>query len=484
MAEKSLKKNAFYNVLKSFLSLVFPVITFPYASRILGPESIGKVNFANSVISYFVMIAWLGIQGYAAREASKARQDKRELSKFVKEILIINSVSTIISYIAFICAIIFIPKLCEYRVLLLICSLRILFTSIGIDWLYTALEEFRYTTIRSFFFQLISLVFLFLFVHNESHTVFYAIFGIISSVGSNICNLIHSRKYVEYAIKVDLTPTKHLKSIMVFTGMSFVTSIYTMLDSTMLGFLSTDIQIGYYSAANKLNHMVLSILTALTTVLLPRLTVYAANEQKNKFNELAQKSFSMMLLLSIPMATGLFLLSKPLTLIFSGSEYLPAVLPMQVITPVVCAIPLASITASQVLPALNKEKLALISYIVASILNIICNFIFIPKYGALGAALGTVAAEVGGVLIQISFLYKIIFVKKILINLFNALTATLFMFIILHFYMKAVTNIILQTAGSAIMGILVYALILLFLRNKLFMETKNMILGKVLKRGK
>ena len=161
--------------------------------------------------------------------------------------------------------------------------------------------------------------------------------------------------------------------------MSFVTSIYTMLDSTMLGFLSTDIQIGYYSAANKLNHMVLSILTALTAVLLPRLTVYAANEQKNKFDELARKSFSMMLLLSIPMATGLFLLAKPLTLIFSGSEYLPAVLPMQIITPIVCAIPLASITASQVLPALNKEKLALISYVIASLLNIACNFIFIPQ---------------------------------------------------------------------------------------------------------
>lgn len=482
MAEKSLKKNAFYSVISSTLSLLFPVITFPYASRILGPESIGKVNFANSVVSYFLMIAGLGIQGYAAREAAKVRHDKIALTRLVKEILIINSISTIISYVSFTFLFFLVPKFYGYRTLLIICSLKILFTSIGIDWLYTALEEFKYTTIRSFIFQIISLIFLFTFVQTENHTVFYAIFGIISAVGSKACNLIHSRRYVEYVKNIDLKPTKHLKSIMVFTGMSFVTSVYTMLDSTMLGFLSTDIQIGYYSAANKLNHMVLSILTSLTAVLLPRFAVYAANEQKNSFNELAQKSFSTMLLLSIPMATGLFLLARPLTLIFSGSKYLPAVLPMQVITPIVCAIPLASITAAQMLPALNKEKLALISYIIASLLNVVCNFIFIPKYGALGAALGTVAAEVGGVLIQIAFLHRIIFVKTIFINLFHALTATFFMFVILHFYMKAATNIILQTASSVIIGILVYALVLLLLRNKLFIETKNMLLGKFLKK--
>ena len=482
--QKSLKKNAFYNLIKNFLSLVFPTITFPYASRILGPEGIGRVNFANSIVSYFVMFAWLGIQGYAAREASKIRDDKIALSKFVKEILAINSVSTITSYAIFIFVIVFIPKLSEYRPLLLICSIRILFTSIGIDWLYTALEEFKYTTIRSFVFQFISLAFLILFVHNKEHTVFYAIFGIISSVGSNICNLFHSHKYIDYKLKTEIKPTTHLKSILVFTGMSFTISIYTLLDSAMLGFLSTDMQVGFYSAANKLNHMVLSMLSALVSVLLPRLTIYVANNQEKKFSILAQKSVSLMFLLSIPMATGLFLLAKPLTVLFSGEDYLPAILPMRIITPIVIAIPLANITAAQMLPALNKEKLMFFSYIFAAMLNAIINLIFIPRFGALGAAFGTVVAEVGGVFIQIAFLKKFLIAKTTFINLYQALLSSAIMFFTLTFYLHLVSNFLGQVLGALVLGVITYSVCLIILKNRLFIETKKTIQNYFIDRRK
>ncbi|MBQ5645905.1 MAG: oligosaccharide flippase family protein, partial [Treponema sp.] len=164
MAEKSLKKNAIYSFIKAFMNLAFPVITFPYASRILLPEGIGKVNFANSIVSYFIMIAGLGIGTYAIREAAKVRNDKTQLTKFSKEILSINLIATAIAYILFFIAFIFIPKLNPYRTMLLICSTKILFTTIGMDWFYSALEEFKYITLRSVFFQAISLIFLFIFV--------------------------------------------------------------------------------------------------------------------------------------------------------------------------------------------------------------------------------------------------------------------------------------------------------------------------------
>ena len=167
MAEKSLKKNAVFSFIKSFMNLAFPVVTFPYASRILMPEGIGRVNFANSIVSYFSMLAGLGIASYATREAAKIRQDKVLLSKFSKEVFFINLASTFISYVLFFIALFCIPKFSEYRTLLLVCSTTIIFTTIGMGWLYSALEEFRYITIRSIFFQFVSLIFLFLFVRPQ-----------------------------------------------------------------------------------------------------------------------------------------------------------------------------------------------------------------------------------------------------------------------------------------------------------------------------
>ena len=158
MKQKSLKLNAALNLTKTIIGLIFPLITFPYASRVLMPVSLGKVNFAQSIVSYFALIASLGITNYGIREASKVRDDKLKLSQFSKELLIINLISTAIAYILFFISIFVVPKFSEYRALLCVCSGSILFTTLGMDWLYTAIEDFMYITIRSIIFQFISLV--------------------------------------------------------------------------------------------------------------------------------------------------------------------------------------------------------------------------------------------------------------------------------------------------------------------------------------
>ena len=167
MENKSLKKNAALNMIKTFIGLIFPLITFPYASRILQPTGLGKVNFAHSIISYFSMLAALGINTYAVREAAKLREDKTALTRFVKEIITINMISTIVAYVLLTISILFIPYFSDYKTLLVVCSGTILFTTLGMDWLYTALEEFSYITIRSILFQLLSMVLLFVFVHKQ-----------------------------------------------------------------------------------------------------------------------------------------------------------------------------------------------------------------------------------------------------------------------------------------------------------------------------
>ncbi|MBB5225252.1 flippase [Treponema ruminis] len=476
--QKSLKKNAFFAFIKAFMNLAFPLITFPYASRILNPDGIGKINFANSVVAFFVTIGLLGTNSYAAREAAKIREDQAKLSQFSREILCINLFSTCISYIFFFFLIFTVPKFSDYIVLLLICSTKILFTIFGMDWLYTATEEFKYITIRSIIFQLLSLIFLFVFVHTPEDLYWYAAFGIFSAVGSNICNFINSRNYITIFQKCRLEIKKHLKPIFIFFGMTLVTNIYTVLDTTMLGFLTTDTEVGYYSAATKIVKMVIGMLTAVSAILLPRLSYHAEKEQFSAFSSLIEKSISIFWMISIPICVGLFLLAEPVLLLFSGGNFINALEPMRIITPIIFIISTASLLGSP-LSAMRKEKISLIAVCIGAGINLICNVLLIPKYGASGAAVGTVIAESSVTLFQAFFLATYFRNKRIWSNFIQIIFATFIMGICVYFSTRISVSIIIRIITGFVTGIFSYATILLLLKNYYFCDTLKKLLEKI-----
>lgn len=478
MKQKSLKKNAFFSFIKAFMNLAFPLITFPYASRILNPDGIGKINFANSVVAFFVTIGLLGTNSYASREAAKIRDNRRELSKFSREILCINIFSSLFSYLFFFILIFTVPKFSGYIILLLICSTKILFTIFGMDWLYIATEEFKYITVRSIIFQFLSLIFLFLFVHTQKDLYWYAIFGILSAVGSNVCNFIHSRQYIDIFSPQTLDIKKHLKPIFIFFGMTLVTNIYTVLDTTMLGFLATDTEVGYYSAATKIVKMVIGILTAISAILLPRLSYHAEKEQFSAFSSLIEKSLSIFWMISIPMCAGLFILAEPVLLLFSGGKFINALRPMQIITPLIFIISTTSLLGSP-LSALRKEKISLFAVCIGATSNLICNTILIPMYGASGAAIGTIFAESSVMLFQSFFLFKYFKNKKIWINLLQIIFAMLLMTICVYYSTKISEKLILKISIGFITGIFSYSTVLLILRNYYFCDTLHTILKKL-----
>ena len=451
------------------MNLAFPVITFPYASRILAPEGIGKINFANSVVAFFVTLALLGTNSYATREAAKIRDDKYALSKFTKEILFINIFSTVFSYLFFFILVFTVKKFENYTVLLLICSIKIFFMIFGMDWLYAATEEFQYITIRSIIFQIISIVFLFLFVRSPNDLYWYALFGILSAVGSNICNFIHSRLYVDLSIHCKLEVSKHLKYIFTFFGMTLVANVYAVLDTTMLGFLTNDTQVGYYSAATKIVKMIIGILTSLATVLLPRLSYCIEKQDKNVFSSLLEKSMSVFWLLSMPMTVGIFLLTTPLLSTFSGTQFLDAQIPMKIISPLVFIYATASLLGSP-LSAMRKEKISLGAVICGAITNVTLNFCLIPKYGVSGAAIGTVVAE--SIVTGVQFIYLKTFFnnKNFWLNALQAIFATAIMGVAVFFIIEKTSNNILQLALGSSVGIFIYAGILLLFRNSYFID--------------
>lgn len=194
MKKKSLGLNALLNGIRTVLNTLFPLITFPYISRVLSVENVGKYNFALSVIQYFLLIAALGISTYAVREGTKFRDDKKKFSIFANEIFTINIISTIIAYILLVFTVAAVPKFKDYAVIIAVFSIEILFTTIGTEWIYSIYEEYAYITIRSIIFKVISIILLFLLVKKPDDYIVYAGITVFANAGSNILNFIHAKK--------------------------------------------------------------------------------------------------------------------------------------------------------------------------------------------------------------------------------------------------------------------------------------------------
>ena len=459
--EKSLKINAILNVVKTLMGVMFPLITFPYASRILLPVGLGKVNFANSIITYFAMIASLGIETYGIREAARIRDDRIKLSQFTKEIFIINMISTLIAYILLILAIIFIPKFYDYKKLLIVTSATILFTTIGINWLYSAVEDYAYITVRSIIFQFLSIILLFIFVKTKEDYIKYAAISVFSNVGSNVLNLIHSRKYISIKTELPLCFKKHFKSIFILFAMAITVKIYTALDTTMLGFIKGDYEVGIYTAATKINRIIISLVVAIGTVMLPRLSYYSKLEDKSEFFKLSYLGFNILLLISIPCAIGLTLLSDPVINILSGTGYEAAIVPMRIMNPIIVIIGLSNFIGIQIFMPLNKEKWTLCSVMAGALINFTMNTFLIPKYGAVGASIATVCGETSVTLVQFVLVRKFLKINLILISFLKYLFNSIVMAIPVCFSVYFIENQIVKLVIGVFSGILVYGFMLI-----------------------
>ena len=478
MKEKSLKLNATLNVIKTIMSLIFPLITFPYASRILSADGIGKVNFANSIISYFGIIASLGISTYAIRESAKVRENKTLLSKFVIEISIINLVSTVVSYLLFFVALFLVPKFRDYKVLLIICSTTILLSTLGISWLYSALEEYMYITIRTILFQFFSIILLFLFVKTKDDYIKYAAIGVFSNVGSNVLNLIHARKYITFKNIPKLNIKVHIKPILILFGSTIAVSIFTILDTSMLGFISTEIEVGYYSAASKIIRMIRDLFPAVFTVLFARLSIYKNENEVDKINNLISKTFKFIFCFSIPMAVGLYILMPDIVQIMCGNDFTPAIISARIMTPLLILSSCSGFLGGQVMLSLGMDKTYLICMICSAFLDVVLNLVFIPNYHAAGASFATLLTEFVIFIAYIVILHKRLNGLKLKKEIFIYLVSAIVMGITVFLITNLIKTIILRLITAVFSGISVYALLLFLLRSDFFIQTCSSLINK------
>lgn len=389
----SLALNVLMNVILAMSTFIFPLITFPYVSRVLLAEGNGKVQMATSFVAYFTMIAQLGIPTYGIRACAAVRDNKLALTRTVHELTIIQLITTAVSYVLFLLCLMWIPKLQQERALYLISSLTVLLGSLGMEWLFKAMEQYTYITVRSIIFKIISVIAMFALVHTQEDYVIYGAITVFAAAGSNVMNLTQLHKYISLKPVGGYQIRRHIKPALVLFAYVCATTIYTNMDSVMLGFMTTDADVGYYSVAVKIKIILVSVVTALGSVLLPRVSYYYEQGLLDDFWAMAEKALRIVLLMALPLTAYFMIFAKQGIFFLSGDSYAQSVLPMVIIMPTLVCIGLTSVTGIQILIPMKRENVVLYASVAGAIADLILNAILIPPMQAAGAAVGTLAAE-------------------------------------------------------------------------------------------
>lgn len=402
----SLRRNFLMNLLLTGSGMLFPLLTFPYVSRILLPEGSGKTQLALSVVSYFVLLAQLGIPTYGIRACAAVREDREALSRTVQELLILQGAALALSGAAFLFALHFIPRLRAERTLYLVTGSLIFFSTVGAEWLFQALEEYTYLTVRSLIFRLLSVAAIFWLVKTREDYVRYAGIQVLSAAGAGLLNLIRLPRCISVRPLGGYGFRKHLKPVLVLFAYVCATTVYTHLDSVMLGLLTTDADVGYYTVAVKIKNILVGVVTALGAVTLPRVSWYREQGKMDAFWVTAKKSLRAVLLMAVPLAVY-FMLFTPWAIGFlAGADYGPAVLPMICIMPALVWIGITGITGVQILIPTGREKVTPYASLAGAAVNITLNLLLIPPLRAAGAAIGTVAAEGAVLMVHLAVLRR------------------------------------------------------------------------------
>ena len=466
---KSIKHNFILNNIRLFLNLLIPMIVFPYISRVLGPDGLGKVEFANSVVAYFVLFTSLGIPTYGIREIARSRDDKEKYSTIVYELSSILAVTCVVGYILYFGVIAFIPNFRSELYLFLVVAPSIFFTDFSYDWFFQGIENQSYITKRYIFVKIIQVTLILLLVKESSQYILYG--GILIGINgcATIFNIIHLRKYLAKITIKALNYKRHLKPILAIFASVLAVSIYTNVDVTMVGLMVGDEAVGLYVTPNRIVRILIQCITVLGTVMIPRLENSLANNKVDEYYKLLNKSLGFTLLFCIPIFFGVQIVAKDLILLFAGPKFEESILSLRLLSPILLFIPMAHFVGLQILYPHRMEYKYTIAVTIAASINIVFNYFAIQKWEQNGAILGTCVAELSGLIIQVLFGWK--FVKQTELISWN--TGKIVLAGVVMFGVLSVLNGIITISsifGNLLfdvgIGIVVYGGCLLIMREK------------------
>lgn len=375
------------------MNLLFPLITFPYVARVLSVDGLGKYNFANTYVGYFVLLAGLGISTYAVREGTKYRNNRLKISGFLSEIFSINLISTIIAYIMLIISLLIFKSLYPYAICILIFSTQIAFTTIGTEWIFIIYEDYSYITIRSILVKVLSIILLFIFVKNTNDYLIYAGITVLANAGSNIFNFFYVKKFCDIKLTLDINWKYHIKPILIIFATTIAVNIYLSSDTTILGLMKSDYNVGIYSTTVKIYNLVATLLGSVVAVTVPRLSMLLGQNKIKKYRNIFTEVINLLTVFVIPGTVGLIMLSQDIILLIAGKKYLPSVGSLKIIGLAIIFSNFSFIFTNCALIPAKRETAALRNTLIPALINIILNLVLIPAFSYNGTAFSTVIAE-------------------------------------------------------------------------------------------
>lgn len=472
----SLKSNVIINMVRSILGILFPLVTFKYASVVLGPEGIGIANYSQSVISYFQLFATFGITTYAISEGSKVRGDKDKFSRFASEVFTVNLIASVLSLLT-----ILLFSSCglfgSHNEYILILGLTIIFTLIGVEWLFSIFEQFLYITLRSLAIQILSLVLLFLFVKDKNDITIYIWLIVFATVGSSIFNYFKSRKICRFTIAKYKDWKKHLSPMAIILGTSVASLIYVNSDVIVLGIFKDDTTVGLFSAAIKVIKAVCVPIASIGFVVVPRIAENIAMNSNDtvEVENICKKVIDFMLFLILPFSVGLFFMSDEAILLLSGEEFLEGSLVIKLLIIDLFLSPINGFLVSQLLVPFGREKLAFWATIGGALINLVFDIAIIPFFSLYGAAVATVVSEFIVLVICLPFLIKTFRMRYLLSNFWQYLVASLPIAPLYFLSTSLFSNYIFCILFTVSLSGIFYLLILTIFRNYVVKTIFSMI---------
>lgn len=478
--KKSIKSNFIFNLICQLIAIIVPLITVPYLSRTLLEEGVGLYSYAESIVSYFVLLAGLGSVSYAQREIGACSENKEKSSRTFWEIFIIRLLTALFSLSIYVVFIVF--KHNNDFVYIFLC-LNIVNVIFDISWFFWGREEFALVSTINSLSKVLTTVLIFVFVKNQDDVGIYIL---ILSGMMVVANLLSWLMIIgKVAFVSDVKPFRHLKSILVFFIPEIAIQVYAVLDKSMIGwFTESTAENGYYEYAEKIVKIGITVITALSMVIKSRTSKYYAEGDIDKANDLIYKGLSYAWCLSIPITFGLIITADVLVPLYLGEHFAKSAVLIKILAPIVIFIGLSRIVGDGVLIPFRQQKYFLIAIVIASLVNFIINLLLIPAFFSIGAAIGTVCAEFIGIFIQCAFAFK----KKMLnIKKFFTLCVKYFISAVVMVIVAEFIKFFLNISALPLFIILVltsifvYFLTLLLLKDKFVLSSFKSLLSKLKK---
>lgn len=481
---KSVKRNFLYSILYQFLTMITPLFVTPYVSRVLHAEGIGVYGYTYATASYFVLFIMLGLNNYGNRTIARYREDKKKLSKFFWSIYGMQILTSII----FVCIYILFIIVSDNNIISWIMLLYVLSASFDINWFFQGLEEFKIIVTRNAIIKILSSLSIFIFVKDMNDLVIYSLIMTGSILISQLLLWPFLRKKI-YIVKIDISDiTVHFKPNIILFLPAIAVSFYRIMDKVMLGVISGTLEVGYYESTDKLISIPLCIVTALGTVMMPRMANIIYKKSKEEIEGIVTKSLILSVIISAPMMSGMMGIISILVPIFYGQGYEKCIYLFYILLPSTLFVSMANVIRTQILIPYALDKIFVKSCIFGAICNIGINFILIPRYNSIGAAIGTLCTEALVFGIQIMYTRKIInlrdALKPIIFNIMAAIIMGSIVYLIPDLEELKIINLILKV----ILGVFIYLLeiyiYVYFSKNKIIIEIVQIIFTKKYKLGR